>query len=113
MMQGVTWWTTDEYDSFRAEILGDFEDDGLGVYEVWWTANSRYPTRPVSDRLRLAEAIVSELLASGTARLYRGEWIGPTQPHQAVPADQVDAVLCDWATWVPQEGATVWMDSKL
>jgi hypothetical protein len=110
MIDAVTWWSSDEYKRFRDEILGDFEDDALGVYEVWWTANTRFPERSLSDRLALAESIVSELVSHGTACLYRGRWIGPTHERQAVPESEVGTVLLDWATWVPQEDHVVWMD---
>ena len=106
----MTWWSSEEYVGFRTEILGDFEDDALGVYEVWWTANTRFPGRAVSDRLALAEAIVAELVANGTARLCRGRWIGPGHERQPVPESDLGAVLVDWSTWVPQKDGVVWMD---
>jgi hypothetical protein len=106
----VTWWSSDEYESFRLEILGDFEDDPLGVYEVWWTANTRFPTRPVSERLALSEAIVADLITSGSARLWRGRWIGPSHEGQAVTEGDVGAVLLAWGTWVPQDDDVIWMD---
>lgn len=106
----MTWWSSDEYGGFRTEILGDFEDDALGVYEVWWTANTRFPTRSISERLALAEAIVTDLVTSGSARLCRGRWIGPSHERQEVPEGEVGAVLLAWGTWVPQEDDVVWMD---
>lgn len=106
----MTWWSSDEYERFRTEILGDIEDDALGVYEAWWTANTRFPTRSVSERLALAEALVGELIANGLVRLYRGRWIGPSHERHEVSDGEVGAVLLAWATWVPQEDDVVWMD---
>jgi hypothetical protein len=112
MIEPVTWWSSDEYERFRAEILSDFEDDALGVYEVWWTANTRFPARSVSDRLAIAESIVSELVTNGTAHLYRGRWIGPTHERQAVPESDLETILLGWGTWVPQENDVIWMDKS-
>ena len=53
----------DDYAAFRALVLFDAQQDWLGLYEVWWEANSRYPTLPVSKRLAFAEGVVSDLLA--------------------------------------------------
>jgi hypothetical protein len=112
MIGDVTWWSADEYQRFRDEILDDFEDDVLGVYEVWWTANTRFPKRSVSDRLALAEVLVSQLVVDGTVRLYRGEWIGPTHEREALPDGEVDSILREWQTWAPQDARVVWMDRR-
>jgi hypothetical protein len=108
----MTWWSINEYERFREEILSDFEDDALGVYEVWWTANTRFPERSLSDRLALAESVVSELVGQGTARLYRGRWIGTNHERQAVPGSELGAVLREWGSWVPEEDNVLWMDNS-
>ncbi|CAN5638780.1 hypothetical protein BH11ACT8_BH11ACT8_05220 [soil metagenome] len=97
-----------DYDAFRAAVLSDQGDDHQGVYEVWWQANSWYPDQPVSTRLAIAEAVVTDLLREERIRLVRGEWIGPGHPCE--PVTDVDAALRDWATWVPQPGVpVVWL----
>lgn len=112
MIHHMNWWSAAQYERFREEIVGDFEDDALGVYEVWWTANTTFPDRAVSERLAVAEAVVTDLVATGSARLYRGQWIGPSHERTSVSAEQVAGTLREWATWVPQEGDVVWMDKS-
>jgi hypothetical protein len=48
-----------DYDDFKAEVLADQETDSQGVYEIWWSANSRYPNLPLSTRLAVAESVVT------------------------------------------------------
>lgn len=66
-----------DYDDFKAEVLADQEADEQGVYEVWWSANSRYPGLSLSARLAIAESVVGELLRAGRISLVQGKWIGP------------------------------------
>lgn len=109
----MTWWSAAEYQRFCEELLRDLEDDGLGVYEAWWTANSRFPERPLSDRLALAEAALAELVKRGLVRLYRGEWIGQGHDREVIDEGEVDSVLRQWATWVPETGAVVWVHRRI
>ncbi len=100
-----------DYDDFKAEVLADQDTDSQGVYEVWWSANSRWPGLPVSARLAIAEAVVHDLLRDGHITLVRGEWIGPDFEREPVP--DVENALRDWATWVPQSSEpVVWMADK-
>jgi hypothetical protein len=97
-----------DYESFKAEVISDQADDDQGVYEVWWSANTRYPDLPLSTRLAIAECVVRDLLRESRIALVRGEWIGPDHERVAVP-DQ-EAALREWLTWVPQPGEpVVWM----
>lgn len=106
----VNWWSDADYTAFRDEVLGDFEDDALGVYEVWWTANTRFPDKALSERLALAEAVTAELVRHGTAVLFRGKWVGREEDSRPVAAEDVPTILQAWASWVPQENDVVWMD---
>jgi hypothetical protein len=97
-----------DYDDFKAEVLADQQTDSQGVYEVWWSANSRYPSLPLSVRLAVAETVVQDLLREGRVSLKRGQWIGAGQTRESVP--DPDSVLRDWATWVPQlDAPVIWM----
>jgi hypothetical protein len=84
-------------DDFLSEVLSSAADDLLGVYEVWWQANAWYPAWPLSRRLQLAESTVTALVRDGLVRLCRGSW--ETAADNAVPIEETDAVLRDWATW--------------
>ena len=97
-----------DYDDFKTEVLSDQETGSQGVYEVWWSANTRYPDLSLSTRLAIAEAVVADLLREGRVTLVRGEWIGPDHPRK--PLSDVPAALREWATWVPQpDEPVVWM----
>jgi hypothetical protein len=97
-----------DYNDFKAEVLADQEMDSQGVYEVWWSANARYPELPLSTRLAIAESVVSDLLREERIALVRGEWIGPD--HERAAVADAKAALRDWGTWVPQQGEpVVWM----
>jgi hypothetical protein len=96
----------DNYEDFKSSIF-DTSADSLGVYEVWTAANCDYPTLPVSERLAIAEQVVSDLLAEGRVTLVRGRWIGPEHDHEAV--DDPVATLREWRTWVPEQGSVVWL----
>jgi hypothetical protein len=98
----------DDYENFKASIF-DTSADPLGVYEVLTAANRDYPSLPLSQRLAVAETVVSDLLAEGRVALVRGKWIGPEHHHEVVP-DPV-AALREWATWAPQpeDETVVWL----
>lgn len=100
-----------DYAEFKVDVLTDQERDSQGVYEVLWSADSRWPDLPVSTRLALAERVVSDLLHEGRVTLVRGKWIGPEFDRQ--PVLDPEAVLRDWATWAlaPDE-PVVWMASN-
>jgi hypothetical protein len=68
----------DDYAALRASVLFDIQQDWLGIYEVWWEANSRYPTRALSERLAIAEDLVSDLLGSGAVAIYRADQWPPS-----------------------------------
>ena len=97
-----------DYEALKAEVLSDQERDAQGVYEVLWSANSRYPDQSLSRRLAIAESVVADLIREGRIALVRGEWIGPD--HEREPVSDQQAALLDWATWVPEPGKpVVWM----
>lgn len=97
-----------DYAEFKVDVLTDQERDSQGVYEVLWSANSRWPDLPVSTRLAIAERVVSDLLHEGRVRLVRGKWIGPEFDRE--PVSDPEAVLRDWATWaLPPDQPVVWM----
>jgi hypothetical protein len=97
-----------DYEALKAQVISNQEAHDQCVYEVWWAADSRYPELPLSARLAIGEAVVSDLLREGRVTLVRGEWTGPRHEREAVADEQ--AALLGWATWVPQPGEPVtWM----
>ncbi len=96
-----------DYQEFKASIHDDAHDDWLGIHEVWYSANSRYPSAALSERLAIAERIVVDLLSEGRLRLYRGGSSGPSQ--QDIVGAEATALLRDWATWVPSDDVMYWL----
>ena len=97
----------DDYDAFKSDVVSDQGDDDQGAYEVWWHANSRYPDQPLSTRLAIAESVVSDLREG---RITSRQWCVDRFDHAREAVVDVDAVLRDWATWVPQpDKPVVWM----
>ena len=97
------------FQDFKLTVVSDASEDWLGVFEVWWGANSWYPERPLSERLALAEAAVRDLLSEGLVEMYRGEsWEGE---KTAVPTDERDDVLREWETWAVPNGPRVFLDA--
>jgi hypothetical protein len=95
-----------DYPAFKASVLSALEDDSVGVYELWWEANGRYPDWPVSKRLAVAEYLASDLLSEG-AEMFEGPWIGPD--HERSRIEDSAAALRDWACWVPQDNRATWL----
>jgi hypothetical protein len=97
-----------DYDQFKAEVLRDQGREAQGVYEVCWSANSRYPDLAASTRLAIAESVVRDLVSQRRITLVRSEWIGPEHDPEVVSDPQ--AALLAWDTWVPQPGEPgIWM----
>jgi hypothetical protein len=100
----------DRYDDFKAAVVSDQSADDQGVYEVWWHANALYPDEPLSARLAIAEAVVLDLWREGRVALVARPWGGPE--GEGEPITEVESVLRDWATWVPQaDKPVVWIVS--
>jgi hypothetical protein len=77
--------------AFKEAVLEQCGDGRIGVHQVLWLANSRYPQLRVSDRLALAEQAIWELLHEG-----RLELIGPGGP---IARPGWEPVLLSWETW--------------
>ena len=101
--------TAASYDDFKRDVVYDASVTKIGVYEVWWNANARYPEWPLSKRLAVAEHLVSDLVADHQIQLFRGNWIGPND-GEPIAAVDLPVVLRRWDTWVPQDGEDlVWL----
>ncbi len=84
-------------------VLEDLREDDLPLIHVWWHANSLYPSLPLSERLALAERAVSSLLSKRRAGLVSGTWPeGPTPDSELLGPEESEAVLREYATWVPE-----------
>lgn len=79
----------------------------MGVYEVLYDANGLFADRSVSERLAIAERVFTGLVDDGAVTLWRGTWIGPEHPREAVHAGEVDQILRSWSTWAPEQGEPI------
>lgn len=93
----------------RSSVLEALADDDVGIYEVWWHANSVLPDWTLSARLAASEKLVEDLVREGVVEVWRGRWIGPEHDRAAVPAESLPEVLRAWSTWVPQEEEVIWL----
>ncbi len=57
----------DEGDDLKCEVIWSANEDATGVHEVLWSANTWWPDKPASERLRLAEDAVPALYFWRTA----------------------------------------------
>jgi hypothetical protein len=85
------------FGEFKRELLADATTDTFGVYEAWWTANTWYPDRPLSERLAMSERAIRELLDAGLIILVRDQ-SDPT--HTQILAEEYDEILLAVTTWV-------------
>lgn len=80
----------------RAAILESAVEDLTGVYEAWWTVNTRHPTLLLSERLSMAEAALRSLVSDGLVTISRGSW----DTQHEVPLEEVEPLLREYSTWV-------------
>jgi hypothetical protein len=100
--------TEGEFRRFKQLLYGEAVSDWLGVYEAWWTANSYFPDLSLSERLRLAEQAMTELIEAGLVELYRGTW--NERPGEAIASEESGPILREWSTWViaPDASSVIW-----
>ena len=91
-----------DFEEFRAVVEAEARSHWVGVYEVWWDANGRYPERPLSDRLAIAERLVAGLWSAHPG--FRIAWSG-WPATVLTPVDDADplVLLREWTTWVIDE----------
>lgn len=85
------------FGEFKRELLADATTDTFGVCEAWWTANTWYPDRPLSERLATSERAIRELLADGLIMLVRNQ---SDPAGSQIPAEDYEDALRAWDTWV-------------
>ena len=96
----------DDYEDFKSSVLGDAHADWVGVHEVWWEANFRYPALDASARLAIAERVVSDLRSACELDFSESAW--PPVDFTPVLADRVDGLLRESNAWVPNREGVIW-----
>ncbi len=78
----------------------------VGVHEAWWEANTLWPERPVSERLRLAEEAMLSALDDGLIVIEVGDCAEKTS---RVDDAEARRLLTERATWAIPDGPKVFM----
>jgi hypothetical protein len=76
---------------FKDEVLGLAVRDAVPLRQIWRLAAARYPERPLSECLGLAERAAAELLHDELVVLLDGD------------AHEAERTLRAWETWSPPE----------
>ena len=97
---------TPEAEELRRSLIADATNDVIGVYEALWDANTRWPERPPSERLRIAEEAVRSALDEGLLIVEVGSWQDGTTP---VDDAEARTLLNEWATWAIPDGPKVFV----
>ena len=95
-----------EAEQLRRTLIADAMDDVTGVYEAWWSANSRWPEKRPSERLRIVEEAAQSALDEGLVRIELGSWDDGTTPVDDAEARRL---LNEWATWTIPAGPKVFV----
>jgi hypothetical protein len=102
---------TPDEGALTADVLVNLRREPMGLYEVWFAANSLFPGAPMSARLAAAERVVTRLVADERVHLWRGQWIGAKDDRERVPADGLAELLLVFSTWAPEGGdSVIWME---
>lgn len=90
----------DEGDDLKYEVIWSANEDVTGVHEVLWSANTWWPEKPVSERLRLAEQAIEWALARGLITLHYED----SADARALAAHEIPERLREWQTWGIPDG---------
>jgi|GEM_PF-4382737 len=83
------------------EVLSSGHEDVFGLWDMAATVNTVVPDRPVAHTLRLAQAIVFDLLARGLLELRYGHGLEAAGTAELVAPEQYEAVIADLGPWDP------------
>jgi hypothetical protein len=98
-------------EAFKGEVVAQCASGRIGVHQVLWLANDRYPGRRVSERLAVAEQAVWELLHQGLIQVLRPTADSPADQAEAVAANEWQPLLLAWTTWANGPGPSVFLET--
>lgn len=104
----------DQFPKLLHHILSSATEDYLGLYEVVWEINARYPETEVRQRHPAAKWVVESLLSRGWVELYEcRDYIKAVSEFEKVPPEKWSNVLETTANWEPHwEGLSYWIASS-
>jgi hypothetical protein len=82
------------------EVLSSGHEDVYGLWDMAAGVNTVSPRKASAHVLRLAQAVVLDLLERGLLELRHGRELHD-EASELVPADQREAVLADLTSWDP------------
>jgi hypothetical protein len=91
-------------DSLGLEALAKLGEEPVPLAVVWRLARERYPERPASDCLKLAERAIESLVHTGLALVLVARDSGVLDP--CVSGEEVERALHAIESWSNAEGAT-------
>lgn len=89
-----------EGDDLKYEVVWSANEDVTGVHELLWSANTWWPDKPASERLRLAEDAIEWALGRGLITLHYDY----SAESRALAAHEIPQRLREWQTWAILEG---------
>lgn len=84
-------------DSLGLETLAKLGEEPVPIAIAWQIASERYPDRPASDCLRLAELAIGSLLESGLVVLLAARGSGKAEPCE--PGEQSERAMGSVVGW--------------
>ena len=90
-------------EAFKEVVVSQCSSGRIGVHQVMWLANARYPEQRVSERLALAEQSVWELLHQRRLTMLRDD-------DEAVPDDEWERIILSWDTWAGGHGESMFLE---
>ncbi len=94
---------------FKDEVLTECGAGRIGIHQVLWLANARYPESRASERLALSEQSVWELLHERRLVMLRpGPMAGEGDP---IPPGEWQAALLSWVTWADPTAPAVFLEA--
>jgi hypothetical protein len=96
---------------FKREVLAQTAMGRIGLHQVVWLANARYPERRVSERLAVAEQAVWELLHEHRLSMRgAGDGVSGGEEPAVVPQPEWQATLFSWASWADPRAPSVLLE---
>jgi hypothetical protein len=91
-------------DSLGLETLAKLGEEPVPIAIAWQIASERYPDRPASDCLRLAELAIGSLLESGLVVLLAARGSGKAEPCE--PGEQFERAMGSVGGWTGIGGSS-------
>jgi hypothetical protein len=92
-------------EAFEWDVLADGLEDRIGLYEIVWDANSKFPDQNLGFKYDLAESIVRAFWKKGWIELIqeRSPWAlaDPDEENGPISADRLDSIISNPTSWYP------------